>query len=158
MSIRAQLFRLFIAGVLCAGATTGAGAGIVFEAVLDGDLQAPPTGSPGTGFATVTLNDAQTEATYEITYSGLLGPETIAHFHNALPGTNGPVLFTLPVGTPKTGVWPLDAAALARLLSGSVYVNVHTTMFPGGEIRGNLAQTTVPAAAGTWGGIKNLYR
>jgi hypothetical protein len=51
------------------------------------------------------------------------------------------------------------AFLVASLANGTAYWNVHTTAFPGGEIRGfpRLVNST-PAAQGTWGKLKTLYR
>jgi hypothetical protein len=40
-----------------------------------------------------------------------------------------------------------EAALLAGLASGSAYLNIHTTLFPGGEIRGFLQPASVPEPA-----------
>lgn len=46
-------------------------------------------------------------------------------------------------GTPTTA----EAALAAGLADGRVYLNIHTTTYPGGEIRGFLHETTVPEPA-----------
>jgi hypothetical protein len=53
---------------------------------------------------------------------------------------NGPVLFGLTPSSPSqyTGTFTLSAANLTDLQNGNWYVNVHTTVNPGGEIRGQL--------------------
>lgn len=125
------------------------------------------TGSAATGTATLTLNAAGDTLTYSIQINGLdldgaqtadLGDNVTAmHFHNAPPAVNGPVVFGLitpdhdpgpdPVIVPAagtlTGAWdngdtnPLSGQ-LANLLAGNLYLNVHTTTVPGGEIRGQV--------------------
>lgn len=130
----------------------------LFTAVLSGSQEVPETASPATGFATVILNDAETEATYHIEYSGLAGTETAAHFHQAPIGTNGPAIFALPVGSPKDGVWPVGPAEVAALNSHEVYINIHSDMYPGGEIRGNVCFSAVDTEKKSWGNIKALYR
>lgn len=39
-----------------------------------------------------------------------------------------------------------EAALLTGLLAGQAYLNIHTTMFPGGEIRGVLLQARPPGS------------
>jgi hypothetical protein len=58
---------------------------ITFVASLRGDNEVPPTGSPGTGFATVVLDPAAHTMHVDVAFSGLLGPTTAAHIHCCLP-------------------------------------------------------------------------
>jgi hypothetical protein len=51
-----------------------------------------------------------------------------------------------------------EAALLAGIAAGKAYLNVHSSSFPGGEIRGFLLEATTPAERSTWGRIKTLYR
>jgi CHRD domain-containing protein len=56
-----------------------------FRVDLSGANEVPPTGSPATGFANLTLDTLTDELTGDITFSGLLGPTTAAHIHCCLP-------------------------------------------------------------------------
>ncbi|MGD9546076.1 MAG: CHRD domain-containing protein [Candidatus Krumholzibacteriia bacterium] len=136
-----------------AGAALG---GPVFQCILDG----PTAGTPSSaiGYATVILNDDLTQAEYTVTYSGLEGDETGAHFHYGEAGAIGPRLLTLPPGSPKIGVWALDPEDVTLLLDGLVYINVHSSTYPSGEIRGDLALTTVDDGNGSFGRVKALFR
>jgi hypothetical protein len=53
-----------------------------------------------------------------------------------------------------------EAALFADIAAGKAYLNIHTSAFPGGEIRGFLSQDTngTPTLNATWGRIKGLYR
>jgi CHRD domain-containing protein len=51
-----------------------------------------------------------------------------------------------------------EAALLAGIAAGKAYLNVHSSSFSGGEIRGFLLEATTPAERSTWGRIKALYR
>jgi hypothetical protein len=122
-----------------------------FVTYLSGASQVPANASPGTGFGSVVLNPAQTQITADVTFSGLLAPATAAHIHTAPAGVNGPVTFPL-AGVPAatSGVIPtqsfaITAAQLAQLVAGNNYMNVHDAVFPGGEIRGQLAPEVVTA-------------
>ena len=132
------------------------GAETVYNAVVDGPTAG--TTSSAIGSAVLTVNDAGTEAAYVITFSGLEGFESGAHFHNALPSGPGPRLYTLLLGSPKIGVWPLEPFDLAELEAGRVYLNIHTNVFPSGEIRGNFTTGTVANDNSSWGGVKALFR
>jgi hypothetical protein len=130
-----------------------------FQAALDGLQEVPPTPSPATGTATLTLNAAQTQVSYNISFSGLVGVETLAYFHNAGPGMNGGAIFALPLGSPKIGVWPVTAFEAGELLAGRIYVNIHTTEWPGGEIRGDISFSSASATEPTsWSRVKSLWR
>ena len=106
---------------------------------IDGLQQVPPNASPGMGIGDVTLQP-NGMLDFRILFRGLLANEVAAHFHGAArPGFNAPVLFGLPLGTPKIGsVGPLNAQQQSDLLGGLWYVNIHSAMFPGGEIRGQV--------------------
>jgi hypothetical protein len=146
-------------GVLLAAGT--APAETLFAATLDASQNVPPTGSGGTGTAVLILNDAATEVAYTVTYDGLEGVEIGAHFHRAPPGENGSILHSLPLGTPKLGVWEVTAHDVADLMAGMVYVNIHTDMYPSGEIRGDISQSTAAVSEEplrlSWGRIKALF-
>jgi len=136
------------------GASAGNGeieistAGTVFFAVLSGSNEVPPVATNAGGGGMFVLNAAQTELSFNIRIRGLSGPLTAAHFHNAPSGVNGGVVRTLTtnfVGEVASGVWsssdatqPLTPALVAELLAGNIYVNVHTSANPGGEIRGQV--------------------
>jgi hypothetical protein len=113
----------------------------------------PNSGSNGTGTATLVLNDEETELSYTITVSGLLGPEIAAHIHRP----DGAIAHDLPVGSPKIGVWQnLGLIDVFSLLAGQLFILIHTEANPGGELRGDIMQA-LPVEARTWGAIKALY-
>jgi len=147
---------LALAALVVMGSAAAPRAATIFTANIDGISSGTP--SPGTGTATLTLNDDETEVAYTIEFSGLLGSEVAAHFHNGVAGTTGPVLFGLAAGSPKIGVWPVGPVEVGHLFDGAVYVNIHTDLYPGGEIRGDIAFQTVPDEAQSWGDIKALFR
>jgi CHRD domain len=51
-----------------------------------------------------------------------------------------------------------EAALLAALAAGKAYLNIHSSTFGGGEIRGFLIEQTTPTNNTSWGRIKELYR
>lgn len=66
-------------------------------------------------------------------------------FNTLDPATYNPAFLTANGGTAAGA----EAAFLDMLLAGAAYLNIHTEMFPAGEIRGNLTQqVAIPAPAG----------
>ncbi len=129
-----------------------------FTATLNGSQEVPPNASPATGSATLVLDTTANTLSYNITYSGLVAAETAAHIHGfSPPGMNSGVLHPLPASNPKIGVWNYMEAQEANIIAGLTYINIHTQMFPGGEIRGQILRETVGVETGTWGEVKNLF-
>lgn len=120
-----------------------------FTANLTGTQEVPPNASSAIGFARASLNAAGTQLTVSVHFSGLGSNLTAGHIHGAGgPGVNAPVLFNL---NPTTGVtqgaviaasFAISPTQLADLRGGLHYVNLHSSGFPGGEIRGQLLADT----------------
>jgi hypothetical protein len=113
------------------------------KATLDGKSETPPNASTGSGTADINYDAASKKLTWKLTYSGLSGPATAAHFHGpAEPGKNAGVAVAIPNATtsPNEGSATLTDAQAADLLAGKYYVNVHTAANPGGEIRGQVTK------------------
>jgi len=144
---------------------------ILYDAFLSGPGESPPNVSPGTGLATVTIDNVANTMEVDMSFSGLLGTTTASHIHaaTALPGTGTagvatttPTLTGFPLGVTSgtydhvfdltssasynpayitaNGGTPIsaEAALLASMSAGTSYLNIHTTVVPGGEIRGFL--------------------
>ena len=144
------------------GEVRGQLGGVLVSAVsFSGAQEAPtPVVSAGSGSATLQLNAAQDRIDLTLQVSGLtLSQVTAAHVHfgktRAAPAGN--VLFTLFAGPTGTFGSPLSLAltsgnftaspgngintfedAVNALLSGLLYINVHTTGNAAGEIRGQV--------------------
>ncbi len=134
-----------IAGALLAtGLLTGAAHAemMKFHATLNAATEVPPKKSEGTGTLDATLDTTTKALTYTITYSGLTGPATMAHFHGpALPGANAGVV--VPFKSAASGASDtvtLTDAQIADLEAGKWYTNVHTAANPSGEIRGQVTE------------------
>lgn len=112
-----------------------------FAAELDGLQEVPANGSGATATATAWFVEPENVLIYEIDVAGLVG-FTVGHLHNGAPGVGGPAIFTLTgTGSRLCGVSPpLAAADVTALKAGNTYLNLHTTSFPGGEIRGQLVR------------------
>ncbi|WP_394334632.1 CHRD domain-containing protein [Hymenobacter roseosalivarius] len=66
-------------------------------------------------------------------------PVTEVHLHRGAPGTNGPIVFSFPSLTlplPIGATVTLSEADEELLLNNDMYVDVHTQIFPQGEVRG----------------------
>jgi hypothetical protein len=114
---------------------------IHYTTKLDGASETPPNDSKGTGVAKVTLDTAKKTVSWTVTYSGLTGPATMAHFHGpAGPGKAAPVTIPLaaPAPSPIKGSAAITDTQIGDLKAGLWYVNVHTAAHPAGEIRGQL--------------------
>jgi glucose/arabinose dehydrogenase len=120
---------------------------IPFTAHLTGQAERPtPNGSAGTGTGLFSLDG--NVLTFSISYAGLSGTANNAHIHGpASAGAAAGVLIDLGPfnggawGTSGTlaGVVVLSDAHKALLMAGKTYVNIHSTTFGGGEIRGQIA-------------------
>lgn len=139
-----------------------------FKGELDSFQEVPALWSAADGKFTARLNKAGTEIAYELRYDDLESDATQAHIHFGQKGVNGGIAVFIcsnlgngPAGTPAC---PLRTATLTGLFTaanvigptgqgisagqfdklvealreGVAYANVHTTGFPGGEIRGQL--------------------
>jgi hypothetical protein len=115
------------------------GNSLVYRCVISGDQEVGPTPSSGFGGGEFRIDPVANTVTYRIVFTGLLAAETAAHIHGmANPGANAGVLHGLPAGNPKTGTWNYLEAQEAGILAGQTYVNIHSSAFPGGEIRGQI--------------------
>jgi hypothetical protein len=113
------------------------------KATLDGKAEVPAVTSAATGTADLDYDAASKKLTWKITYSGLSGPPTAAHFHGpAEAGKNAGVAVAIPNATasPVEGSATLTDAQAADLAAGKYYINVHTAANPGGEIRGQVTK------------------
>ena len=124
-----------------------------FTASLDA-AQAGGGARTGTGTATLTVHDGLL-LDYMVTYSGLSGTVNNQHIHGpAAPGVSAGVLvgFNAPVGGVISGAnVPITQLTLDRMIAGLTYVNIHTTTFGGGEIRGQIYLVPEPTTAAVLG-------
>ena len=117
---------------------------IQLHAPLSAAQEVSPNQSAGTGRMGGTLNRSTKELDYTVTYQDLTGPATAAHFHGpAEPGANAGVVVPLqqPLTSPIKGKATLTDQQMNDLLANKWYVNIHTKEHPGGEIRGQVAQS-----------------
>ena len=166
---------VMLMAVLMLVASAAYAAPVTFTVTLLGSNENPPSGSPGTGFATVVLDPTAQTLQLNVTFSNLTTPDIAAHIHCCLPspfspnnvgvatvmpvfpgfpmnvtsGTYSSVAFNLADSgiynpafiTMQGGLSQAEAALISGIQNNETYLNIHTTMFTGGEIRGFL---TVP--------------
>jgi hypothetical protein len=151
MHIRGVTIRRIIpiaVALLAAGAwatTTPAQAvdgGRPLSATMTGPVEVPPGDPAGTGTATFQVNVGQAQICYTLTVQHLHGTITAAHIHIAPAGKAGPIVVPLkaPLGGTSSGCVTVKKALAKDILMhpAAYYVNVHTTVFPAGAVRGQL--------------------
>ena len=138
------------AGLTIALATAAHADEFDFFATIDGSQEVPPNGSPAIGALTGTYDDVANTFSFSWDISdNLIGDPSSpgAHIHMAPAGQNGPIVFGF---NNPDGTWPLSGSAVwtdlspddvDALFAGGLYVNFHTTEFPGGEVRGQILPT-----------------
>jgi len=123
------------------------------SATMLGANQVLPVITPGTGTLTGTYDDTTNLLSWNISWLGLLFPETLMHFHGPAPiGVNAGVLLDVGaisgVASPSIGNANIAAAHETHLLAGNTYLNLHTTGFGGGEIRGQVSCIPIEVIGG----------
>ncbi|MBA2527060.1 MAG: CHRD domain-containing protein [Pyrinomonadaceae bacterium] len=143
-----------------------ANGGNTVQAQLNGYEETPSSlSTSGQGHFSATIDDAAQTITYSLSYSNLEGATTnAAHIHLGQRRTSGGVSAFLcgggdkPPCTPTSGNFTgvIDAAdvigpagqgiaagefnELVRAIrNGATYANVHTNLYPSGEVRGQLS-------------------
>jgi hypothetical protein len=150
MRIRGRtILKLIPVAVLLAGGawavTTPAQAadgGRPLSAAMTGKVEVPPGDPDGSGTAKFEVNVGQGQICYSLSVQKLDGTITAAHIHVAPAGKAGPVVVPLkaPVTGKSSGCAKVTKALAKNILlhPSAYYVNVHTTVFPAGAVRGQL--------------------
>ncbi|MDB5119723.1 MAG: domain containing protein [Sphingobacteriales bacterium] len=112
---------------------------------LCGAFEVPKNQSKAAGDISLAYNRTKKQLTYTITWHGLSGNAVAAHIHGEAPiGVNAPVKHPISIPATVSGTFtetiPIDGIQIkeAGLLGGLYYINIHTALFPGGELRGQL--------------------
>jgi len=148
-------------GALNHGWAAAAGTEMKLAASLSGSEQVPAVQTKGTGQFQGTVASSNKSISYRLTASNLSSPWTAAHIHVGKKGANGGVVAFLCGGGEKpscpasggrvsgritaanvlavNGVTKGDLSSLIQAITnGDTYVNVHTTKYKDGEIRGQI--------------------
>ncbi len=116
----------------------------------------PSTNSTATGTGQLTFNLVTGVVTGGVTLTGITA--TLAHIHNGIAGTNGPVIVDFLASAADPNRWEVEAGDVLSaeqvnaLLAGQLYVNVHSAAHPGGEIRGQIKPQGIAVAIAGLGG------
>jgi hypothetical protein len=141
----AALLSLALAGAASAARMDGASSGgRPLSTTLTGAAEEPDPGDPdGSGTAALTVNPGQGEICYELSAENITLPADAAHIHVGPADDFGPVVVGL--SPPDQSGFSSGCAVVSRDLALAIirnpdnyYVNVHTSDFPAGAIRGQL--------------------
>lgn len=114
-----------------------------FVAYMDNNQENPPSVSSARGSGAISFNPATNQALVTMTWNGLTVNATGGHVHNARSRVNGPVICDLMPGAATNGMvvdrlCTFTPAQATLLRQAQLYLNIHTSTFPGGEIRGQI--------------------
>jgi hypothetical protein len=119
---------------------------IQLRGTLSGKNEVPANTSTAVGTFEGIFDPWSRQIAFHLDFAGLTANASAAHFHSAPAGTNGGVVVDFvsqgfPVGG-RSGeyvrVINLTEAQAVDLMTGNLYVNIHNTSFPGGEIRAQI--------------------
>ncbi len=110
---------------------------VSFTATLTGAKEVPANASTNTGTTVVNVDPATSTITWSTTTSIPQTSVTGHHIHQQVAGVNGAVVVNFG-GIYSGSVVSTTFAPLILANPAGFYVNVHTALFPGGEIRGQL--------------------
>jgi hypothetical protein len=168
---------LLVAASFVLPASSASAAILEFGGSLSGGVETTPNDSPGSGIVHVTVDDVLMTMRVEVTFEDLVGFTTASHIHCCAAANNTAGVVTqvpsfelFPLGVQSgtydhtfdmslasswnpafvTAQGSIDAAfdtLIGGMMTNTAYLNVHTNLFPAGEIRGQLSPVPEPA---TW--------
>ncbi len=131
---------------------------------ITGDQEVPAVSSAAYGSGMVSIDRDQTNAHFMMVGTNIT--PTLAHFHKAVAGVGGPVIFNLGSYLANGGIYgywrendattPFTANFSNMFRKDSVYANMHTTANPSGEIRGQVLRSLCTSLPKATTGIKNI--
>lgn len=117
---------------------------VTLNAAMTGAAEVPgPGDTDGAGTAEITLEDDGNEVCWDLSVSNLTLPATAAHIHAGATGAAGDPVVTLSAPDAAgmaTGCVDADDSIVDDIIAnpGGFYVNVHTSDFAAGAVRGQL--------------------
>jgi hypothetical protein len=142
--LRVLIILLLGLALVFATSTAFAASTRTFTTTLTGAAEVPGPGDPdGSGVAKIRLNPGDGEVCFKLSVSDIVLPTIGAHIHVGTEDVAGPVVVGLtPPDESGTSSGCVSAdPALIRAIGqnpAGYYVNVHTTDFPAGAVRGQL--------------------
>jgi CHRD domain-containing protein len=146
-----------VAAALLISATPSSAQVVTLTATLNGGEETPALLTGAVGIATVSVDAVAEELAVTLSVFNLPTGTTAGHIHIGPKGIAGPVVINFPIPAGRTGDLPLSfrlgaaafvarpeigintmADAIQSIVAGNGYVNVHTSQYPAGEIRGQL--------------------
>ena len=151
------------------------GGPVMYAAELRGSKEVPPVTSNAFGSALVTFDPNTNLLAWEVATSGIVSP-TLSHIHKGSSSVSGGVVVGFATGptqipngrtngtitlTPAGALTAADITALgAASTANGFYVNVHSTAFGSGEIRGQLVpaqEVDIPVAGHVTGATGQTF-
>lgn len=117
---------------------------VTLDATLTGAAEVPgPGDTDGSGTAEITLDDDDNEVCWDLTVANITLPATAAHIHVGAAGVSGSPVVTLTApgaGGTSSGCVAAGDALVDQIIANpsGYYVNVHTSDFTDGAVRGQL--------------------
>jgi hypothetical protein len=166
--IKAAAIAVAIMVLVVAGAFGATSRGFTVSTRLSGYEEVPAISTGGSGAFRAMISADGSTMTYQVSYAGLEGDVTQSHIHFGQASVNGgiSVFFCSNLGNGPAGTQPCPPSPasvsgtvsavdvigpagqgisagewdelVAAIRAGVTYANVHSTKFPGGEIRGQL--------------------
>jgi hypothetical protein len=127
-------------------------ANVNFTIYMTGAQESPANGSLAAGGGIATFDSTANTIDLSVFFVGLSAPATASHIHvGAMGGPPGPVIVSFVPYTPAATGGSIVGVGLAfpvanipDLMAGNTYFNIHDSVYPGGEIRGQLIPVVVP--------------
>lgn len=119
---------------------------LAFLVLATGSQETPSVDSLGVASGRLTLSADRKQLSYDIVMTGLKGKVTGMHLHRGRSRQDGPLVYSLsePIEGQARGQVECNPADEADLLTQGFYLDLHTDLFPDGELRGQIVRDPTP--------------